>query len=61
MLLSEVKLPELSSLVLGLSLSRGGRGGRRKGVRSRRWEYDHDDADQDADVDDDTTWKWGRR
>ena len=54
-------LPELSSLVLGLSLSRGGRGGRRKGVRSRRWEYDHDDADQDADVDDDTTWKWGRR
>ena len=54
-------LPELSSLVLGLSLSRGGRGGRRKGVRSRRCEYDHDDADQDDDVDDDTTWKWGRR
>ena len=59
MLFSEVKLPELSSLFLGLSLSRGGRGGRRKGVRSGRKEHDHDDADQDADVD--TTWKWGRR
>ena len=32
---SEV-LPELSSLVLGLNLSRGGRGGRRKWVRSGR-------------------------